>query len=66
MEKRLLTEKEAADYLNFQHRTLQTWRINGDGPIFVKTSKRSVRYRIIDLDNWIEERLRQSTSENLS
>ncbi|HTG34971.1 MAG TPA: helix-turn-helix domain-containing protein [Thermoanaerobaculia bacterium] len=59
----LKTEKEAAGLLGFSVRTLQAWRVRGGGPQFVKVSARCVRYRLTDLDSWVEERLRRSTSD---
>ena len=59
----LLTEPEAAAFLNFSPRALQAWRVRGGGPPYVKISTRAVRYRKSDLDRWIEERLRTSTSD---
>ena len=59
----LLTEVQAAEFLNFTPRALQNWRITGQGPAFVKIGSRSVRYRLEALRDWIEARERQSTSE---
>jgi predicted DNA-binding transcriptional regulator AlpA len=59
----LLAEKEAAKILGFSERTLQKWRNLGGGPLFVRVSARAVRYRQVDLDNWIEARLRTPTSD---
>jgi len=59
----LKTEKEAAGLLGFSVRTLQAWRVRGGGPQFVKVSARCVRYRQSDLDSWVEQRLRRSTSD---
>ena len=60
---RLLREEEAAKYLDLAPRTLQDWRLTGAGPAFVKVSHPCVRYRRADLDKWIAERVRTSTSE---
>lgn len=59
----LIDEKEAARYLSHSVKTLRNWRVKGGGPRFVKVSGRSVRYRWIDLNDWIEQRLVFSTSE---
>ena len=58
----LLTEREAAAYLNFTPRALQAWRVRGGGPRFIACSSRAIRYRRRDLDAWVEERVRTSTS----
>lgn len=57
-----LTTPEAARYLNFEVSTLEQWRWNGRGPRFVKIG-RHVRYRLSDLDAFIEERVFTSTTE---
>ncbi len=59
----LLTETEAAKLLGFSIRTLQKWRMSGDGPKFVRMSARAIRYRRQDLDAFIEARVKQSTSD---
>lgn len=59
----LLTEIEAAKYLQLTRRALQAWRCQGKGPKFVKISARAVRYRQDDLEQWVEDRLRSSTSD---
>ena len=58
----LLNQREAADFLRLSQRTLERFRLTGDGPPFVKTGRR-VAYRREDLDRWITDRVRQSTSE---
>lgn len=59
----LLTETEAASFLNYSIYALRNWRVRGGGPQFVKVSKRSIRYRRRDLKSWSVERLRNNTSE---
>jgi excisionase family DNA binding protein len=58
----LLTRKQAAQFLNLKKSTLDSWAVRGGGPVFAKMGK-SVRYRLTDLEAFIEARLRQSTSE---
>lgn len=48
----LLSEIQAADFLNLSIRTLQAWRAQGRGPSFVHAG-RSIRYRLADLHSWI-------------
>ena len=60
----LLTESEAAKLLRFTPRFLQARRVRGDGPPFVRVSRRAVRYRRCDLVAWIEERVCISTSDH--
>lgn len=59
----LIDEEAAASYLAVSPRTLRNWRTRGGGPEFVKVSKRCIRYRIRDLDEWIDRRRRKSTSD---
>ncbi len=59
----LLTEQAASKHLAVEARTLQQWRVTGSGPPFVRVSRRCVRYRVADLDAWIAERIKRSTSE---
>jgi predicted DNA-binding transcriptional regulator AlpA len=58
----LLTPHEAAAYLRQAVKTLANWRVLGSGPRFVKYG-RSVRYRQADIDAWLAEKSRTSTSD---
>ena len=58
----LLTTKEAAAYLRLSHRTLERYRVTGEGPTFLK-ARRRVFYRQADLDQWLENSRRRSTSD---
>ena len=49
----LLSEVQAADFLNLSVRTLQAWRIKVAGPRFVRAG-RAIRYRRSDLIAWID------------
>lgn len=59
----LLTETQAAELLQLTPRALQAWRYQGRGPRFVKISARAIRYQLDDLQDWITNRLRRSTSD---
>ncbi len=61
----LVDEQEAARMLGYTVRTLRNWRFKGRGPRFVRVNARSIRYRIQDLEAWIEFRIVQSTKEKL-
>jgi predicted DNA-binding transcriptional regulator AlpA len=54
---------EAAQYLALAESTLAKMRLRGDGPRFVKAGPRAVTYRKVDLDAWLEARVRRSTSD---
>ena len=60
---RLINENEAATFIGYTIRALQGWRVKGGGPMFVRVSGRSIRYRRRDLIEWAEERLKRTTSE---
>jgi len=57
-----LTTEAAATYLGLAESTLEKARVHGTGPKYVKLG-RAVRYRIRDLDEWLEARTMNSTSE---
>lgn len=60
-EKVLLTQEEAAKYLGTTVGTLNAWRFYGKQKIpFIKWGNR-IRYRIEDLDKWIEGHLENQT-----
>ena len=44
-----LTTEQAAFHSNFSRRTLETWRVNGKGPAYLKIGS-AVRYIKNDLD----------------
>jgi len=58
----LYTEKEAGAYLTIPVKTLQVYRLNGSGPLFVKIGK-NVRYKQEHLDEYIESHTFKSTTE---
>lgn len=49
----LLTRKDAARYLGISVSTLARWAMEGTGPAYSKAGR--VRYRLSDLDAFIEE-----------
>ncbi len=58
----LLSETEAAQRLKLSTRTLRNWRVTGQGPKFVKVG-RLIRYKIVEIEEWIEMNTRKSTSD---
>ena len=59
----ILTEIQAAELLgNISPKTLQSWRVSGRGPVFIKVG-RLVRYKIADLENFLNHNRRRSTSD---
>ena len=59
----LLSQNQAAELLGgVSPRTLERWRLTGEGPRFVKVGRRAL-YRPEDLEAYIQSRVRRSTSE---
>jgi excisionase family DNA binding protein len=55
---KLLDDKQAAEYLSVSPGTLSVWRSTGRYALkFIKVG-RAVRYRMTDLDEWLEARVR--------
>ena len=59
----LLTTRQAAERLGLSPRTLERYRVTGDGPEFVKMGH-AVRYMAGKLNEWLEGRTRRSTSDD--
>ncbi|MGA2990097.1 MAG: helix-turn-helix domain-containing protein [Candidatus Korobacteraceae bacterium] len=60
-----LTPQRAAKYLGISEAALRLWRSQGQGPRFFRAGEKLVRYRIRDLNEWIESRLSApATAEN--
>lgn len=60
--KRYLTTPQASDHLKISVSTLTKWRLTGAGPRFIKLGSR-VTYDEQDLDRFVAERVRRSTSD---
>ena len=58
----LLTPKEAAAILAVTPRTLERWRMTGEGPRFLKLSRATVRYTAADLAAFQVVCLRRNTA----
>jgi len=59
----VFTTRQAAQYLGLSISTLNKWRCYGFGPKYLKLG-RAVRYRLEELDRYLEARLLSSTLEN--
>ena len=59
----LMKEGEAASYLRVTAKTLRQWRWKGGGPRYVKLRGKMVRYKLADLDAFIELGIQRSTSD---
>lgn len=62
LEPRFFGTRSAANYLGLSPRTLEKYRWTGDGPTYVKCGSRCL-YKVVDLDRWMEEGIRRSTSD---
>jgi hypothetical protein len=60
---KVLTNSEAARYVRVSTSFLNKRRCSGGGPRFVRMGRR-VGYLIDDLDHWLQEQRRRSTSDN--
>jgi len=58
----LIDEIEAARYLGLSRRTMQAWRVRGDGPPYVKLGA-AVRYDLDVLAAWVASGIRHSTAD---
>ena len=58
-----LTAREAAAHLGLSTRTLDRYRVTGEGPVFLRFGG-GVRYLREDLDEWARTRRRRSTSDD--
>ena len=61
----LQSQREAANYLRLSERTLERYRLTGEGPRYCKLGRR-VLYRSEDLLAWVATRVVTSTSEEAS
>lgn len=57
-----LNVQAAARYIGLSPSTLNKFRVFGGGPVFLKLGRR-VAYDLADLDAWLSERRRRSTSD---
>ena len=58
-----LNARDAAAHLGLSTRTLDRYRVTGEGPVFLRFGGR-VRYLREDLDAWAITRRRRSTSDD--
>lgn len=62
---KLLSTPEAAEFLGLSRQSLEKWRCLGEGPLFIKCGRR-VKYRLSDLEVWLNSRACASTSEGFA
>ena len=61
-QQQFLTERETAELLRVSARTLQRWRLTGDGPPFCAFGGRRL-YACADVMSWAMTQRRRSTSD---
>ena len=59
----LLRQAEVAKILNLSPRTLEAWRHRGGGPRYLRLTARVIRYRRLDVNQFMEERVRTNTAD---
>ena len=59
----LLTIEEVCEILKVKDRTLEKWRITGCGPKYVKLTPKLVRYRLKDIEEFIDNKTIQNTGQ---
>lgn len=60
---KLLTPGELAELLGVSEETLAQWRSQRRGPPYVKVEGRLVRYRLPDVEAYLESRLVETAKE---
>ena len=60
----LISETEAAEFLDLTPRSMQAMRQRGDGPPFSRLSARCVKYTRFRCKRWYDARMRSSTSDS--
>lgn len=54
---KLLNTRQASEVLGLSPSSLEHWRTLKKGPPFVRVGTRCIRYRVDDLDAWLNEQL---------
>jgi hypothetical protein len=62
----VLTEDDAAAFLQVTPFALRKWRRTGYGPCFIRCGARLVRYTMSDLHSWLEQNTFSSEAHEMS
>lgn len=62
--KKLLSTKEVSELTGLSKSTLNKRRLTGEKPRFIKLGPRRVGYDPADIEAWIDEQRRSSTSDD--
>ena len=60
---KLLTPEQVATLLGVTERTLERWRMTGDGPPYVGLTRRTVRYSEAALIAFVAARVKENTAQ---
>ena len=60
---KFLSTPELAKFTGTNESLWESRRMSGDSPPFIRLGHRSVRYRWKDVQEWLENRFRSSTSD---
>ena len=58
-----LKTQEFAKYIGVDASTVYKWRSRGTGPKYIKTTHSTLRYRLDDINEWMQSRELTSTSD---
>jgi hypothetical protein len=61
-----LDEAALHDRYQIPPRTAQRWRVNGEGPPYVRVGARRIAYRVADVERWLAERTYAHRADELS
>ena len=64
MQEQLLNERQVAELLGLQVRTLQGWRFRRRGPGFIRISGKCVRYSPATIQAWIDAHAKTTAPVN--
>ena len=63
MDNEMLTTRDVSKQYKLTESSLEKWRVAGVGPEYMKLS-RKVMYRRTDVERWLSENRRRSTSDS--
>lgn len=61
-----LTPKQLAERLGVSERTIDRFRVNGDGPRFLRVGARRIVYPLAEVQRWEAGRMATSRAEELA
>ena len=59
---KLLSTDDAAKYVSLSKSTLEHYRIVRKGPPFLRVGPRCIRYRVEDLEAWLNEQVVETSN----